>query len=71
MKDFFIQQNQDCSVCVGGVLSLMNFAVDNIVVRVKRGLIEIKGENLIIQRFDENEIMIVGKILGVLTNVSH
>lgn len=71
MKDFFIHQNQNNSVMVGGVLSLMNFAVDNIVVRVKGGLVEVNGQNLIIKRFDENEMTIVGKIVGVLTNVNH
>ncbi len=71
MKDFFIHQNQDCEVVVGGVISLMDFAVDKIVVRVKGGLIEITGKNLVIKRFDENEITIIGKINGVITNVSH
>ena len=49
----------------------MDFAVDKIVVRVKGGLIEINGKNLVIQRFDENEMTITGKIFGVLTNVAH
>lgn len=71
MKDFFIHQNQDQSVLVGGVVSLMNFAIDNIIVRVKGGLVEINGKNLIIKRFDENEILVIGKITGVLTNVKH
>ena len=71
MKDFFVHQNQDCSVLLGGVMSLINFAVDNIVVRVKGGLVEVSGRNLIIKRFDENEMIIVGKINGVLTNVNH
>ena len=71
MKDFFVHQNQDSNVLVGGVVSLMDFAVDKIVLRVKGGLIEINGKNLVIGRFDENEITIVGKISGVLTNVSH
>ena len=71
MKDFFIHQNQNNSVLIGGVVSLMNFAVDNIVVRVKGGLIEVNGKDLIIKRFDENEMVIIGKILGVLTNVTH
>ena len=71
MKDFFIHQTQDCEVVVGGVISLMDFAVDKIVVRVKGGLIEISGKNLVIKRFDENEIIITGKINGVTTNVSH
>jgi len=71
VKDFFIHQNQDQSVLVGGVVSLMNFAIDNIIVRVKGGLVEINGKNLIIKRFDENEILVIGKITGVLTNVKH
>ena len=71
MKDFFVHQNQNCEVVVGGVVSLMDFSVDKIVVRVKGGLIEIVGKELVIGRFDENEITVVGKICGVLTNVSH
>lgn len=71
MKDFFVHQSQDCNVVVGGVMSLMDFAVDKIVLRVKGGLIEITGQKLVIERFDENEITIVGKINGVLTNVTH
>ena len=71
MKDFFIHQNQDYNVSIGGVVSLMNFAIDNIVVRVKGGIVEVNGKNLIIKRFDENEMIIVGKINGVQTNVNH
>ena len=71
MRDFFIHQNQDCNVVVGGVMSLIDFAVDKIVLRVRGGLIEITGQKLVIERFDENEITIVGKINGVLTNVTH
>lgn len=71
MKDFFVHQSQDCNVVVGGVMSLMDFAVDKIVLRVKGGLVEITGQKLVIERFDENEITIVGKINGVLTNVVH
>lgn len=71
MKDFFVHQNQDHEVIIGGVLSLMDFAIDRIVVRVKSGLIETVGNHLIIKRFDENEIIITGKINGVLTNVTH
>ncbi len=71
MKDFFIHQNQNREVLVGGVHSLMDFDVDKIVLRVKNGLIEVTGKNLVIERFDENEITIIGKIEGVLTNVSH
>lgn len=71
MKDFFIHQSQDCKILVGGVMSLVDFAIDKIVVRVKGGLIEINGKNLVIQRFDENEITVIGRINGVATNVSH
>lgn len=71
MKDFFVHQNQDREVLVGGVMSLMDFAVDKIVLRVKGGLIEIVGKQLVIERFDENEITVTGKINGVLTNVTH
>ncbi len=71
MKDFFIHQSRNCEVSIGGVISLLDFAVDKIVVRVKGGLIEIIGKNLVIGRFDENEINILGTINGVLTNVSH
>ena len=71
MKDYFIHQTQNHEVLIGGVLSLMDFAIDKIVVRVKNGLIETVGNHLIIKRFDENEIIITGKINGVLTNVTH
>jgi len=70
VKDFFIHQNQNCEVTIGGVVSLMDFCIDKIVVRVKGGLIEVVGNNLVIGRFDENEITIIGKICGVLTNVT-
>ena len=71
MKDFFIHQDLDNKVVVGGVMSLMDFAVEKIVLRVKGGLIDVCGKNLVIERFDENEITIIGKISGVLTNVTH
>lgn len=70
MKDFFVHQNQDCEVAIGGVVSLMDFSVDKIVLRVKGGLIEVLGKNLVIGRFDENEITVIGKICGVMTNVA-
>ena len=71
MKDFFIHQNQNHEVLIGGVISLVDFSVDKIIVRVKCGLIEVAGSSLIIERFDENEIIVNGKITGVLTHVSH
>ncbi|MBS7401278.1 MAG: YabP/YqfC family sporulation protein [Eubacteriales bacterium] len=71
MKDFFIHQDLDNKVVVGGVMSLMDFAVEKIVLRVKGGLIDVCGKDLVIERFDENEITVIGKISGVLTNVTH
>ena len=71
MKNFFIHQNQNHEVVVGGVLSLMDFAADKIVLRVKGGLVEVCGNQLVIERFDENEITVIGQINGVVTNVTH
>lgn len=71
MKDFFIHQSKNHSVVVGGVTSLMDFTTEEIVVRVKGGFVSVKGSNLVIQRFDENEIVIVGKICEVITNVTN
>lgn len=71
MKDFFIHQSKNQSVVIGGVVSLMDFAEDEIAVRVKGGFITVKGSKLVIQRFDENEITIIGKIGEVITNVAN
>ncbi len=69
MKDFFINQSKDQNVLIGGVTSLMDFTSNEISVRVKGGYILINGDKLLIERFDENEIFIKGKIHGVTTNV--
>lgn len=71
MKDFFVHQNKNQSVVVGGVVSLSDFASDSIVVRVKGGYLTINGNQLVIERFDENEIVITGKITEVLTSVAN
>ncbi len=71
MKDFFIHQERNRSLTIGGVVSLADFASDEIAVRVKGGFITVKGNNLVIQRFDENEIIIIGKIAEVITNVAN
>ncbi len=71
MKDFFIHQERNHRLTVGGVVSLADFASDEIVVRVKGGFIAVKGSKLVIQRFDENEIMIEGKIGEVSNNVTN
>lgn len=70
MKDFFIHQNRNRELILGGVISLIDFVNDRIEVRVKGGIISVIGNNLVIQRFDENEIVIAGKICEVLTNVT-
>lgn len=71
MKDFFVHQIKNQSVVVGGVVSLSDFASDSIVVRVKGGYLTINGSHLVIERFDENEIVITGKITEVLTSVAN
>ncbi|MDR0384063.1 MAG: YabP/YqfC family sporulation protein [Christensenellaceae bacterium] len=68
MKDFRIEQINDSKITVGGIKSLTDFFSNKIVVRVVGGEITINGENLLIERFDENEIIVLGKISGVLIN---
>jgi hypothetical protein len=69
VKDFFIRQERDEKIIIGGVVSLADFFADEIIVRVGGGTIAVTGRNLVIERFDENEIMLVGRICGVVTNV--
>ena len=38
-------------------------------VRVGGGTVTVTGTGLVIERFDENEIIVVGKISGVATDV--
>ena len=68
-KDFFVRQFRASRVVIGGVVSLMDFSSTEILVRVGGGTVSVNGSDLVIERFDENEIIVVGKISGVTTNV--
>jgi len=68
-KDFFIKQFQSAKVVIGCVTGLIDFSAAEVLVRVGGGTITVAGADLVIDRFDENEIIIIGKIHGVTTNV--
>ena len=68
MRDCIITQFGDSKIIVGGVKLLLDFVPDEISVRVGGGIVTVSGENLVIERFDENEIIIIGKIHGVTNN---
>jgi hypothetical protein len=71
VRDWIITQYDNKKIVVGGVKLLVDFLPDEILIRVGGGIITICGEHLVIERFDENEIIIVGKIIGVNTNVKN
>jgi sporulation protein YqfC len=71
VRDWTITQFDNKKIIVGGVKLLVDFTPDEISVRVGNGIITICGDSLIIERFDENEIIIVGKINGVKSNVKN
>ena len=67
MERFFINQQNNNSVIVGGVRLLLEFSSAQIVVGVIGAQVVITGDKLKIARFDENEICIAGKITNVET----
>ena len=67
MANYFIQQSGNKQVIIGGVRQLTEFNDEQVNVRVKGGQVQISGERLEIERFDENEIIVRGKIDGVNT----
>jgi sporulation protein YqfC len=69
VRDWVITQFGNKKIVVGGVKLLVDFTPDEISIRVGGGIVTVCGENLVIARFDENEIIIVGKINGVTSNV--
>lgn len=70
MRDFFIHQNGANSATVGGVRALTDFSTESVTLRVHGGEVTITGEKLQIERFDENEIEIRGRITSTATEVS-
>ena len=67
MERFFINQQNNNSVVVGGVRVLSEFSPEQVIVRVTGAQVVITGERLKIARFDENEIQVSGKISNVET----
>jgi len=67
VERFFINQQNNNSVVVGGVRVLSEFSPEQVIVRVTGAQVVITGERLKIARFDENEIQVSGKISNVET----
>ena len=67
MERFFVNQVNNNQVVVGGVRKLTEFDRSRVVVLVAGAQVVINGDGLKIARFDENEICIEGKIVGVET----
>ena len=70
MQKFFINQTDNSKIVIGGVRLLSGFDCENISVKVKAGAVNISGSGLKIERFDENEIEVIGKIENVETVAS-
>lgn len=68
MERFFVNQSNNTRVVIGGVRKLAEFDRSRVVVAVVGGMVSVVGDALKIERFDENEICIVGKIVCVETN---
>ena len=67
MERFCINQKNNQNVIVGGVRVLLEFSHEQVIMGVAGARVQITGEKLKIQRFDENEICVVGKITNVET----
>ncbi|MDR0975604.1 MAG: YabP/YqfC family sporulation protein [Christensenellaceae bacterium] len=70
MGAFFILQSENKSATVGGVKLLLDFSRESISVKVKNGEVRVLGQGLVIERFDEDEMKIVGKIENIETNMN-
>ncbi|MCL2846097.1 MAG: YabP/YqfC family sporulation protein [Firmicutes bacterium] len=64
---FFINQTGTTRVTVGGIRLLLEFSPTEVRVKVRNKTVLIMGENLTIERFDANEIVIIGKIHSTQT----
>jgi len=67
MERFFVNQINNVNVTVGGVKMLKEFTTEQIVIAVSGALVSVTGHSLKINRFDENEIEVTGKIENVET----
>jgi len=64
---FFVHQREDRSVTIGGIRLLSEFSHELVEFKIKGGIVKIEGEHLRIERFDMNEVEVVGKIHSVTT----
>jgi len=64
---FFVHQKEDRSVIIGGIRLLTEFSHEMVEFKIKGGTVKIEGEHLRIERFDVNEVEVVGKIHSVIT----
>lgn len=71
MHSWVITQFGNSKIIVGGVKLLLDFFPNEISIRVHGGTVTVSGKNLMIERFDENEIVIIGSIDGVNNNVKN
>lgn len=71
MRNWTITQFGNYRVIVGGVKLLLDFFPNEISMRVQGGIVTVSGEDLLIERFDEDEIIIIGSITGVSNNVKN
>jgi hypothetical protein len=55
-------------VVVADVKAIIYICPEEISVRVGKGSVIINGEGLMLGRFDENEVIICGKIKGITLN---
>jgi hypothetical protein len=67
VPSFFVNQENNTHVTIGGVKALKDFMPDLVCVGVAGGQVNVVGQKLKIARFDENEIEVTGKIENVET----
>lgn len=52
-------------VCVQNYTKIISYSVEKVVLKAKRTILNIEGENLLIRELEKNNIVIVGKITSV------
>ena len=53
------------SAYIENVSAIISYSKEKIVLGLKRGSLEINGENLYVKQYTEKDILICGKIVGV------